>query len=49
MTESNVLGELIVMTVEEGNILFINLVAMIMNNRGCLRKQSSIQEILDLG
>lgn len=49
MTESNVLGELIGMTVGEGNILFIHLVAMIMNNRGCLRKQSSIQEILDIG
>lgn len=49
MTESNVLGELIGMTVGEGNVVFIYLVAMIMNNRGCLRKQSSIQEILDLG
>lgn len=49
MTDGNVLGELIGMTVGEENILFINLVAMIMNSRGCLRKQSSIQEILDLG
>lgn len=31
MTESNVFGELISMTVGEGNILFIHLVAMIMN------------------
>lgn len=38
MTESNVLVDLIGMAVGEETILFIHLVAMIVNNRGCLRK-----------
>lgn len=37
MSENNVLGELIGTTLGEGNILFIQLWAKIVNNRGCFR------------